>query len=62
MTWLLEGALLGIGLLIGVWCFLGLINWLGNIGQDITEEEADQRTRRWMREHEQQDGSRPPKP
>ncbi len=41
----------GFGLAIGVWFFLIFLDWLGDIGQDITEEQARERWRR-LREQE----------
>ena len=30
----------GFGLAIGVWLFVAFLDWLGDLGQEITEEQA----------------------
>lgn len=42
---LLGWILGGIGLAIGVWFFLIFMDWLTDLGQDITEEQARQQAR-----------------
>ncbi len=56
----------GFGLAIGVWFFLIFLDWIGNIGQDITEEQARAQSRkmhlRWLREQSRPRGSTVEKP
>ena len=56
----------GFGLAIGVWFFLIFLDWLGDLGQDITEEQAKIQSRkmhqRWLRAQPQPPGSTEEKP
>lgn len=45
MSWLFNGFMLGIGLLLGVWCLLGFLDWLDAITSRLTPEEAAKRAR-----------------
>lgn len=56
----------GFGLAVGVWFFLIFLDWIGNIGQDITEEQARTQARkmhlRWLQEQRQRRESTAEKP
>lgn len=58
MELLFKGVVLGFGLLVGVWLLLAIIDWLGNMGQEITEDEARLRIRRSLeKERRRESGS-----
>jgi hypothetical protein len=48
MDTIVSGVLLGVGLLVGVWLFLGLMDWLSNLGQ--SPEATQRQHEKWMRE------------